>query len=277
MLYCICSLSAALTVSPATPRLVLRTDAPVMDSFMGGRWVAAEVSRVRAGQTFMVDSDATRDSAQSFDNDMSGWKPPGGGGGAAHSLGGQIESTDTPDFLPEEGSEQAARAAGISYSDGMMGSQVDPNRKKNSGPELDGALDSDPAIYVPVIEAVVADESMFVLPEPSFKISKMEVSDTDYDLEMSCASTDDKDLVIDVKPVCMTFEDFYCGFTPDSHPSFSVTPSAGKMERRSGPPTSIKVTCNPSGSAGELVGYLCFILPEERDFSTYYKITCQSR
>ena len=38
------------------------------------------------------------------------------------------------------------------------------------------------------------------------------------------ACTDDKDLVIDVKPVCMTFEDFYCGFTADSHPAFSVSP-----------------------------------------------------
>ncbi len=31
------------------------------------------------------------------------------------------------------------------------------------------------------------------------------------------------------------------------------------------------------GASGELVGYLCFILPEERPFSTYYKITCNSR
>ena len=28
---------------------------------------------------------------------------------------------------------------------------------------------------------------------------------------------------------------------------------------------------------GELVGYVCFILPEEKAFSTYYKITCTSR
>ena len=35
--------------------------------------------------------------------------------------------------------------------------QVDPNRKQSSGPELAGALDSDPDIYVPEIEEIVAD------------------------------------------------------------------------------------------------------------------------
>ena len=49
------------------------------------------------------------------------------------------------------------------------------------------------------------------------------------------------------------------------------------MERRNGPPTEIKVTVDPCGATGDLVGYLCFILPEEKDFSTYYKITCESR
>ena len=96
------------------------------------------------------------------------------------------------------------------------------------------------------------------------------------DFEMFVASTAQKELQIDVKPVCMTFEDYYCGFTADSHPSFRVSPSSGKMERRNGPPTSVTVTCNPQGSHGELVGHLCFILPEERDFSQYFKITCTS-
>jgi hypothetical protein len=77
--------------------------------------------------------------------------------------------------------------------------------------------------------------------------------------------------------VCMTFEDFYCGFTADSHPAFSVSPATGTMERRNGTPTRLIVHCNPQGQAGELVGHLCFILPEEKDFSTYYKITCNSQ
>lgn len=71
---------------------------------------------------------ATRDpepGKQNFDNDMSGWKPPGGGGGG-HAMGGDASKfvgTDTPDFLPDEGSDLAGLAAGISYTDGMQGSR----------------------------------------------------------------------------------------------------------------------------------------------------------
>ena len=120
--------------------------------------------------------------------------------------------------------------------------EADPNRKKSTGPELAGALDSDPDIYVPETLEVEADESDFVLPEPSWKVSKMEVSATDAEFEMFTASTDDKELVIEVDPVCMTFEDYYCGFTADSHPAFSIVgPSKGKMERRNGAPTAVTV------------------------------------
>ena len=73
------------------------------------------------------------------------------------------------------------------------------------------------------------------------------------------------------------FEDFFCGFTKDSHPSFSVTPTTGTLERRGGPTTRLTVTCKPKGASGELVGYLCVIMPDEKDFSTFYKITCMSR
>jgi hypothetical protein len=195
---------------------------------------------VRASSSLMasmMDSGATRDpSEQSFDNDMSGWKPPSGGGGG-HSLGGEYNPTDTPDFLPEEGSELGAKAAGIAYTDGMMGSRTlpppvfdqaentdfpclpcgwstrerrvgrvalqfpsslssslmsfcssscnvsclaehDPNRKKSSGPELAGALESNPDIYVPDKLEVQVDTSDFVLPEPEWRLSKMAMSST---------------------------------------------------------------------------------------------------
>jgi hypothetical protein len=38
---------------------------------------------------------------------------------------------------------------------------------------------------------------------------------------LSCST---KTLDIKVTPVMMTYEEFYCGFTTDSHPSFSVSP-----------------------------------------------------
>ena len=93
MLY-LFSLAAALTVGPMAPRMLQRSTVPAMQSPNEG---------------------------QNFDNDMSGWKPPSGGGGG-HAMGGdasKFEGTDTPDFLPDEGSEAAALASGISYTDGM--------------------------------------------------------------------------------------------------------------------------------------------------------------
>ena len=87
-----------------------------------------------------------------------------------------------------------------------------------------------------------------------------------------------KSLSIDVAPVAMAFEDFYCGFTADSHPSFRVTQNSfGKMSRRNGAPTRVEVTVDPNGIKGELVGHLCFIQPEEKGFSTFYKITCDAK
>ena len=46
---------------------------------------------------------------------------------------------------------------------------------------------------------------------------------------------------------------------------------------RNGAPTSVEVTVDPAGAKGQLVGHLCFILPEEKDFSTFYKITCDAK
>ena len=225
----------------------------------------------------MSDADATRDNEPSVKFDANaGWKPPSGGGGA-HTLGGEYTATDTPDFLPEEGSDAARKAAGISFTDGIKGSQNDPDKKKSTGPELKGALDSDPDIYTPDIVEVQTDSSLFVLPEPSWNVNAMAVTNIDGEFEMFTAATNSKSIAVDVKPVTMTFEDFFCGFTADSDPSFSATPDKGTMERRNGPVTQLTVTCDPKGKSGDLVGYLCVILPDEKDFSTFYKITCQSR
>jgi hypothetical protein len=208
---------------------------------------------------------------QNYDNDMSGWKPPGGGGGGDFHGGDGFSSTDTPDFLPEKGSEAAKAYEAISFTDGMQGSQADPNRKKSTGPELAGALDSDPDIYEAEMEDLDAtrDGIEFVLPSSGM---------TDMDFDMRCDSAGKcKDITIDVRPVAMTYEDFYVGFTAESHPAFRVTPINGKMEKRKGPPTQITVSCSPPpGLAEPIVGYLCFILPEEKAFSTYYKITCST-
>ena len=81
------------------------------------------------------------------------------------------------------------------------------------------------------------------------------------------------ELKIDVRPVAMTFEEFYVGFTPDSHPAFSVTPTEGRMERRNGPPTDGDV--QSGGQNGRARGTPLLHPPEEKAFSTFYKITAK--
>ena len=82
-------------------------------------------------------------------------------------------------------------------------------------------------------------------------------------------------LSIEVKPVCMTFEDYYASFSADSHPSFSVSPVTGRMDRRGGEPSMMEIECRPSGQAGELVGDLVINLPEDNS-KICYKVTCTS-
>eukprot|EP00965_Chrysotila_dentata_P067878 2245278-Pleurochrysis_carterae.AAC.1 len=48
------------------------------------------------------------------------------------------------------------------------------------------------------------------------------------------------------------------------------------MERRNGPPTTVTVSCNPNGRAGTYVGYLCFILPEEKVIACIYRLAAVS-
>lgn len=95
----------------------------------------------------------------------------------------------------------------------------------------------------------------------------------DGEFHMNVASgSGGQDLTIEVKPVCMTFEDYFAAFSTDSHPCFSVSPATGRMDRRGGEPTMMKVRCEPNGKAGEFVGNLVINLPEDNS-KICYKIT----
>ena len=79
-----------------------------------------------------------------------------------------------------------------------------------------------------------------------------------------------------------TYEEYFYGLTPDSHPSFQIVsgesdPIEGKMQRRGGEPVAIKLKCDPNGQTGEFVAYLCFILPEEKGFSKFFQIKCDAK
>lgn len=82
-------------------------------------------------------------------------------------------------------------------------------------------------------------------------------------------------LDVAVKPVCMTFEDYFAAFSPDSHPSLTVSPAIGRMDRRGGEPSIMTVRCEPQGASGNLEGNLVINLPEDNS-KICYKVIVSS-
>ena len=97
----------------------------------------------------------------------------------------------------------------------------------------------------------------------------------DGEVAMQVASSGAETVPVQVKPVCMTFEDYFAAFSPDSHPSFSVGPATGRMDRRGGEVTTLYVKCEPQGASGTLTGNLVINLPEDNS-KICYKVTAQS-
>lgn len=92
----------------------------------------------------------------------------------------------------------------------------------------------------------------------------------DGEIEFNVPSTSDGTAMdIEVKPVCMTFEDYYAGFSADSFPGFSVSPATGRMDRRGGEPTLLTIKVVPQGASGDLVGNLVVNLPEDNSKICY--------
>lgn len=73
----------------------------------------------------------------------------------------------------------------------------------------------------------------------------------------------------------MGFEDYYAAFSADSHPSLSVQPAVGRMDRRGGEPTMLDIICTPDGVGGDLKGDLVVNLPEDNS-KICFKITAHS-
>jgi hypothetical protein len=89
------------------------------------------------------------------------------------------------------------------------------------------------------------------------------------------ASSNGQEIKIEVKPICMTFEDFFASFTKTSHPSLSVKPSTGRMDRRGGEPTLLTIKCDPRGQPGDFEGDLVINLPEDNS-KICYKVRVKS-
>ena len=171
-------------------------------------------------------------------------------------------STDTGDYFPE-GYDQNNMP---DYTEGMMGSQA--LLGNNSGPELPGMenLGEDAVMMGGIEEASEIPAGMEFIPSS--------VPDGEFTIQVA-GSSGGGWLHLSVAPVCMGFEDFYAAFSPDSHPSLSVTPVAGRMDRRGGEPTELKVLCEPKGQAGTFEGTLVINLPEDNS-KICYKITANS-
>jgi len=151
----------------------------------------------------------------------------------------------------------------VAFSDGMLGSQGGGGNR--DGPQLPGMenLGADAIMMGGITQASEIPAGMEFIPSS--------VPDGEFTMQVA-GSSSGGDLQIQVKPVCMTFEDFFASFSPDSHPSLSVSPVTGRMDRRGGEVTPMTIHCDPKGQAGTFTGTLVIVLPEDNS-KICYKIT----
>lgn len=208
--------------------------------------IFAMLPMTASGFGFGCQQTFVRPSTQLYQMDMSGnsWKPD------SEKMG----STDTGDYFPEGYDPE------IAFAEGMMGSQAGGNNR--DGPELPGLenIGEDAIMMGGIEQNSDIPEGMEFIPAS--------VPDGDFSFDVAASSKGDS-ITIEVKPFCMGFEDFYASFSAASHPSLSVSPSAGRMDRRGGESSYFDISCNPQGQSGALSGDLVIVLPEDNSKLTY--------
>lgn len=210
--------------------------------------LAAAISNVSA---FAPSRNSARLSTAVNNNgmDLSGnsWKPD------SEKMG----STDTGDYFPE-GYDANAQPG---FSEGMLGSQASLGGDRG-GPQLPGMenLGADAVMMGGIEENSEIPAGMEFVPAS--------VPDGNYEFTVA-ASSKGGELEIEIKPFCMGFEDYYAAFAPGSHPSLSVGPCAGRMDRRGGESTFMTIACQPNGQAGTFEGDLVVNLPEDMSKLSY--------
>mmetsp|Transcript_13397 Transcript_13397/g.28090 ORF Transcript_13397/g.28090 Transcript_13397/m.28090 type:complete len:229 (+) Transcript_13397:133-819(+) len=217
--------------------------------------IAALASNASAFTTLASSAKATALRMGSPGMDLSGnsWQPD------SEKMG----STDTGDYFPEGYNAEEE----IAFTSGMMGSQSGGGNR--DGPQLPG-LENLGA------DAVVAG-GITLDPNIPAGMEFVPASVPDGSFSFQVASTGSGGaLGIMVSSPCMTFEDYYAAFAPGSHPSLSVTPSAGRLDRRSGEPTAMEIACTPDGASGILTGDLVINLPDDNS-KLSYKISVTSQ
>lgn len=131
-------------------------------------------------------------------------------------------------------------------------------------------------------------EEQLVLPEESFKPSKMQMSQTDEDFEIECATGEEAEVVIDIEPMFLMRTEYFYGLTADSDPKLTIDREvssdiqgemAGKGHKgntEDDKDLKIHIKFDPESEVGEFDAYLCVIFPSEKPFSKFYKITGKS-
>jgi hypothetical protein len=162
-----------------------------------------------------------------------------------------VSTQDTGDYFPEGYDPEAE----IAFTTGMGGSQA--SNQGRGGPQLPGMenLGADAVVTGGIEQAEDIPDGM------TFELDQFPPP-TEVEMQVA-ASSSGSDIVLSVAPTCMTFEDYFAGFTSDSHPSFSVDPAVGRMDRRGGETTELTVTCAPNGQSGNFEAGLVINLPED--------------
>ena len=172
------------------------------------------------------------------------------------------QSTDTGDYFPEGYDRNA-----VAFTEGMLGSSAGDARDR--GPALPGMEN----LGADAVMSSGIEQASEIPPGMAFVASS--VPDGSVDMDVASNSSKGAEIFLSVKPVCMGYEDYYAAFAPGSHPSLSVSPVAGRMDRRGGEPTELVVRCDPGGRAGTFVGDLVVNLPEDNS-KICYRITANS-
>jgi hypothetical protein len=166
----------------------------------------------------------------------------------------KMGSTDVGDYFPDD------YEAGVGFEEGMGGSSMSGSGEK--GPAMPGMENLGEGAFVTggidLASEIPAGMEFVASSVPDGEFIFNQVS-----------STAVAEMAIDVKPICMGFEDYYAAFAPGSHPSFSVSPVAGRMDRRGGEPSKMVIRCDPQGASGTLEGDLVVNLPEDNSKICY--------
>ena len=127
---------------------------------------------------------------------------------------------------------------------------------------------------------------MLVLPEESFKVAKLAMSQTDEDFVMECAAGEQVEMTISVEPMFLTTTEYFYGFTDGSDAKISIDRElssdlegemAAKGHQEKDEEANVQITLKFTPDAvGEFDAYLGLVFPTEKVFSKFYKITGKS-